>query len=162
MRGFIMSEPVSILDPDLLEKARHLYEETKTPVMQITRMLEINRFQFQSLSKQSGWKTRRPAYTKTRFAERRLLVRRIENAVGCKIAAIERCMDSPDTDPEKSARALATLAKILRELSEMDVADSKTRREDAAHKDEPPPRDIETLRATLAKKLEQLKGQGEG
>jgi hypothetical protein len=155
-----MAEDINSFDQTTLENVRHLYEETKTPVMQITRMLNLNRFQFQSLSKKLGWKIRGPAQAKSRYSERRLLVRRIENAVGCKIAAIERRMENPDTDPEKSARALATLAKILRELNEMDILDNRARREDTAHKDEPPPRDIDTLRAELAKKLEQMKTEG--
>ncbi|MCZ8104929.1 MAG: hypothetical protein O9972_44430 [Burkholderiales bacterium] len=71
---------------------------------------------------------------------------------------------TPATDSERDARALATLARTVRELAAVDAAarrgaGSLAGQEDAED-DDAPPRDPELFRATLAQRIDQLRETG--
>jgi hypothetical protein len=71
---------------------------------------------------------------------------------------------APATDSERDARALATLARTVRELATVDAAarrgvGSMTGQEDAED-DDAPPRDPELFRAALAQRIDQLRETG--
>jgi hypothetical protein len=89
-------------------------------------------------------------------ASRRGLVRRIERAVSHRLTLLESRIGDDGSDPEKSARALSTLAKTLRELSDMDESRQKLR-SPLPPEEEDPPRTIDALRAALTEKLEALR-----
>jgi hypothetical protein len=88
-------------------------------------------------------------------ADRAALIRRIERAVARQIGRLEARLDRQGlraSEQEASARALATLVRLLRELNALDAAGAET---DNAETDEAP-RDIDALRDALADRLERL------
>ncbi len=103
---------------------------------------------------------------------RQALVRKLERTVAREIAAIDARLrkyavdgkrDTQGIDHERHAKALATLARTLRELAAVDRADTLDRRADAAtgeDDDDEFPRDADALRDTLARRLEQLSQGG--
>jgi hypothetical protein len=80
--------------------------------------------------------------------------------IGRRIAA----PDAPATDVERDARALATLARTVRELAAADAAVPRGARamadQEDAEDDDAPPRDPELFRAALAQRIDQLRETG--
>jgi hypothetical protein len=89
-------------------------------------------------------------------AERIALTERIQAVAEQEIAAVEQIIailgDTHPGDTEAAARTLASLARTLRELVQLDVPVSGP---DAKH-DQPIPRTVDELRRSLAEKLEAL------
>ena len=89
-------------------------------------------------------------------AERMALVERIQAVAEREIAAVEQIIaiigpvDKNET--EGAARTLASLARTLRELQQLDVPPSNPQSAD----DRPIPRDLDELRRSLARKLAAL------
>ncbi len=88
--------------------------------------------------------------------ERLALAERIQAVAEREIAAVEQIIETlGGADPgetEGAARTLASLARTLRELVQLDVPAAST---EPTH-DEPIPRDLAELRRSLARKLEAL------
>ncbi|MGI6245158.1 MAG: hypothetical protein ACOYJQ_05260 [Pseudochelatococcus sp.] len=173
-------------DDALLAEARRLYEQTNTPARDIAAMLgKSGTRALYRLAERRGW-GKRPARSKPAgrapadggklertesLNSRRQLIRKLEKTVAREIAAIDARLRqyaaaaaegdaAPGADHERHARALATLARTLRELAAIDrvetqLAETQTGDDD----DEMFPRDADTLRDTLARRLEQLSRQ---
>lgn len=107
-------------------------------------------------------------------SSRQVLIRKLERTVAREIGAIDARLrkysvgdkgDSQGVDHERHAKALATLARTLRELAAIDRAETPDRditRADADRaedeEDDAFPRDADALRETLAQRLAQLSG----
>lgn len=74
-------------------------------------------------------------------------------------AGAEDASDAARPDAEKDARALAVLARTLRELSTLDDAAQRPRKLKAA---DDAVRDLDTFRRELARRLDRLRADGEG
>jgi hypothetical protein len=102
--------------------------------------------------------------------DRRSLVARMMRSAERQVAEIELRVGSPRNDREKDARMLAVLARAMRELSTIDALDRRLEEvEEVARDDdnsiaaEPVPRDIEELRRSVSRKLQQIiDGRAEG
>src|SRR5262249_31680558 len=92
--------------------------------------------------------------------ERTALAERIQAVAEREIAAVEQVLTilgaNDPSETEAAARTLASLARTLRELSQLDVTMIT-----AEPADEPVPRDLEELRRSLARKLDALIAGGE-
>ena len=64
-------------------------------------------------------------------------------------------------DAERDARALAVLARVLRELTALDAAEAKRRAGPLPGEEEAGPYDLDTFRRELARRLDDLRGTGE-
>lgn len=170
-------------------EARRLYEETPTPAREIAALLGgLEMRALYRIASRRGWKrhgwprpeTRRAAGKDERkvAAEggRRALVRKLERTVAREIAAIDARLrkhaaagqkDAQGIDHERHAKALATLARTLRELDAIDRAqadgaqalerEGRRAGADAGEDDDDGfPRDADALRDTLARRLGQL------
>jgi hypothetical protein len=88
--------------------------------------------------------------------ERLTLAERIHAAAEREIAAVEQILnvlgDTDKSETENAARTLASVARTLRELVQLDVPPESA---DPTH-DKPVPRDLAELRRSLARKLEAL------
>lgn len=168
-------------DAAVWAEARRLYEETDTPAREIAALVgaatmrTLYRAAWQRGWRRHGW-PRRPdaavaAAAVARGAPatgRQELVRKLERTVAREIAAIDARLrkyagdgqrDTQGIDHERHAKALATLARTLRELAAVDRADMPERADEAGHgegDDDDFPRDADALRETLARRLEQL------
>jgi len=84
------------------------------------------------------------------------LAERIQTVAEREIAAVEQVLTilgtSDASETEAAARTLASLARTLRELRQLDATMATPEPTD----DEPVPRDIEELRRSLARKLDAL------
>lgn len=178
-------------DETVWAEARRLYEETDTPATDIaTRIGAATTKALYRIASRRGWKrhgwTRAAAPTgkaagrgdrvparQAQGCGRQALVRKLERTVAREIAAIDARLrkyavdgkrDTQGIDHERHAKALATLARTLRELAAVDRADTLDRRADAAapgeDDDDEFPRDADALRDTLARRLEQLSEGG--
>jgi hypothetical protein len=89
-------------------------------------------------------------------AERVALVERIQAAAEREIAAVEQIIKtlgaSDPAETEGAARTLASLARTLRELQQLDIPTTGP----APTDDRPVPRNLAELRHSLARKLEAL------
>lgn len=165
-------------------EARRLYEQTQTPVRDIAgRLGGLTARALYRIAHRRGWKRhgwpRRPAArapgsgpAPRQNSGRQALVRKLERTVAREIAAIDArvrkyagdaARDAQGIDHERHAKALATLARTLRELAAIDRADTLEREaqlpDGAApgeDDDDAFPRDAAALRETLARRLEQL------
>lgn len=170
-------------------EAQRLYEQTRTPAQDIATMLgRDNTRALYRIAERRGWKRQirergRPgthevsAKTSDRrdlvsgVKGRRQLIQKLEKTVGREIAAIDarlRKFASADADGvhgidhERHARALATLARTLRELAAIERAELQTLDAQLSEDDDDDfPRDADTLRNTLAQRLEQLSQERE-
>jgi hypothetical protein len=88
--------------------------------------------------------------------ERIALAERIQEVAEREIAAVEQIIatlrGADPNEAEAAARTLASLARTLRELLQLDVPPASP---DAKH-DQPIPRDVAELRRSLARKLEAI------
>ncbi|MFD2250664.1 hypothetical protein FHS82_001585 [Pseudochelatococcus lubricantis] len=171
-------------DDDLWKEARRLYEQTNTPAQDIAALLgKCSTRALYRLAERRGW-GKRPKGGKPegrapadggkleRAASlngRRQLIQKLEKTVAREIAAIDSRVreyaaetggGAPGADHERRARALATLARTLRELAAIDRADAQlAETQTGEDEDEEFPRDAAALRDTLARRLEQLSRQ---
>ncbi|GGF53034.1 hypothetical protein GCM10007301_10650 [Azorhizobium oxalatiphilum] len=98
---------------------------------------------------------------------RRRLMGRLWRAAECQISEIEDRLvaatageaDAPPRDAERDARALAVLARVMRELSALDAAARRDRAADEAGRAS---RDPETFRRELARRLAQIQSGEKG
>ncbi|MGV6871722.1 hypothetical protein ACUSIJ_03395 [Pseudochelatococcus sp. B33] len=167
-------------------EARRLYEETDTPAREIAALVgagtmrTLYRIAWRRGWRRHGWPRRPEAAVAAAAAARSApavgrqeLVRKLERTVAREIAAIDARLrkyaggggqkDTQGIDHERHAKALATLARTLRELAAIDQAQTPARggqRPDAApageDDDDDFPRDADALRETLARRLAQL------
>ena len=107
---------------------------------------------------------RRRALRKPARQARAELVARMMRATERQVQEIEERIGSANDDTERDARALAVLARTLRELTALDALHrgSEQRQKTARSHDEPFPRDIGELRRSLADKLERIIARREG
>lgn len=144
--------------PELIARVRQLYEESDMPVVDICKMLSVSRNTLHRRAKNMNWtlRNRNTARKGMRAASKhREVIARIRDVVEQEIGAIEAAVSSVErqnlpADPERAARTLASLVKTLNELKRL---------EQAAHTPEPQhdaQDDIDTLRQTLAQRLDRL------
>ncbi len=98
--------------------------------------------------------------------DRRGLLKRLWRAAERQINEIEDRLahaadpsDAPRPEPEKDARALAVLARTLRELTALEAEDRKRRK---AKDQDGTVRDLDTFRRELARRLDRLREGGDG
>jgi hypothetical protein len=93
---------------------------------------------------------------------------RVHSMVERELDAVERVLAAlaPD-DPgnaERAARALASIARTLRDLSQMNAAGGDVTDEGpeatTADDDDPPPRDLDEFRRELARRIDAFLGEG--
>lgn len=88
---------------------------------------------------------------------RKTLVARVSTSIERELFAVEQLLASNggtsalDTETERRARTLASLARTLRELSQLEPAKTKPKADDDAI-----PRDLDELRRELARRLDGL------
>lgn len=178
-------------------EARRLYEQTDTPAAEIATLVGAGTTKaLCRKASRRGWKRHGWPHAGARIAAegkaaalalprpadtRRALVARLERTVAREIAAIDARLrryagdeaagraakGGVDVDHERNAKALATLARTLRELAAIDRdragttgrAAQAAERENAEDDDDEFPRDADALRETLARRLEQLSRQ---
>ncbi|MFG1207791.1 hypothetical protein V5F79_19170 [Xanthobacter flavus] len=111
-------------------------------------------------------RTEKPSRTPSGKPDRRGLLKRLWRAAERQINEIEdrlaRAADpseAPRPEPEKDARALAVLARTLRELTALE-AEAKKRRK--AKDQDGTVRDLDTFRRELARRLDRLREGGDG
>jgi hypothetical protein len=174
-----------LVDPEVLQQARQLYEETSVPIDAIAGMMGMKSRTFQTLREKHGWKLRqprRPAETGGAAAaepeeagppvespvvaalpgaDRAATISRIRDTVEREIAAVELSLRRLDRltprvgDGEKAARTLASLVKTLNELKRLDAAQAT----DAPAAEDGT--DIDEFRRDLARRLDALCASGE-
>ncbi|MGE3145296.1 MAG: hypothetical protein AB7K35_06890 [Pseudorhodoplanes sp.] len=107
---------------------------------------------------------RRKARPRLRRNARTELIARMMRAAERQVKEIEERIGSTDDDTERAARALAVLARTLRELTALDALHRgrERRKKTVRSHDEPFPRDIGELRRSLADKLERIIARREG
>lgn len=88
-----------------------------------------------------------------RAAERQI------NEIEDRLARVADPSEAPRPEPEKDARALAVLARTLRELTALE-AEAKKRRK--AKDQDGTVRDLDTFRRELARRLDRLREEGDG
>lgn len=166
--------------PEKIAQARQLYEGTSVPVRDIATMLGLGQSTFIRRTRDWGWKPRNTrladydAAAKAGFdlnviseavapqlatVKQATLVERVRAAVEREIVAIESVLHRVDNarlrsqDAERAARTLATLVKVLREVSVLE--DKKDGSGDSAREDEF--RDLEEFRQELARRLDSIR-----
>jgi hypothetical protein len=114
---------------------------------------------------------RRRIVKRTRISagDRLSVVARIMRSAERQVAEIDRRIGSENDQGEKDARALALLARTIRELTAVDAMNRELNTVKEAPRggtsDEPVPRDIEELRRSVSRKLQQIiaeRGDGSG
>lgn len=176
-------------DEAVWAEARRLYEQTRTPAQDIATMLGRDTARaLYRIAERRGWKRQirergMPSAHETMretadrrnlisgVSGRRQLIQKLERTVGREIAAIDARLrkfasadanGAPGIDHERHARALATLARTLRELAAIERAEAQALDAQLAEDDDDDfPRDADTLRNTLAQRLEQLSQERE-
>ena len=171
---------------DKIAEARHLYERTLVPTKDIVALLGFSRRTMQRRAAEWGWTRRQQGGMEvTRLKrgkngrarvvretrppkgavpqsppERVALAERIQAVAEREVAAVEQIIatlgGAGPNETEGAARTLASLARTLRELVQLDVPAVST---EPTH-DEPIPRDVAELRRSLARKLEALAAGG--
>jgi len=102
----------------------------------------------------------------TTAREREKLIARIMRAAERQVQAIEERCEAAGIEPterDSEARALAVLARTMRELTELDEVNCRRKATDQSRppNDEPIPRNIDELRESLLRKLEALVAEEE-
>jgi predicted DNA-binding transcriptional regulator AlpA len=172
---------VYIIEPQAVEEARRVYEEGIVPVDEIVAMLGMSRHGFYRFIRDERWQLRRPrthvlgarraamlasaddatepdeACAPAVRVNRDDLLDKVEVAVNRELAQAERALaNGGPRDAEKNAKVLASLARSLSQLKrEPRGAQATERHDDAA--DEPPARDLDELKAELARRLDRLR-----
>lgn len=176
-------------DEAVWAEARRLYEKTGTPAAEIAAMLgKSSARALYRLAERRGWAARpkaqvrengralamdTPEGRKAAVSGRRQLIQKLERTVAREIAAIDARLrkftddegeGGQGVDHERHARALATLARTLRELAAIDRTEGQAMAEQRAAQqeegdDDDFPRDAAALRNALAIRLEQLSGE---
>ena len=172
--------------PEVLARAKHLYEDTGMPVADIARMLEISQTTFYiRLRTDWHWKKRNrqlaeldaAAETSVPVEEIREiaepLMKTVENeslfdraqaAVVAQMRKIEDVLNRVEgvhlrsTDAERAARTLASLMRTLKELTEIGRPAGKGESEKSKEDEF---RDLEQFRSNLAERLDRLRAGGE-
>ena len=88
-----------------------------------------------------------------RAAERQI------NEIEDRLARVADPSEAPRPEPEKDARALAVLARTLRELTALEAEARKRRK---AKDQDGTVRDLDTFRRELARRLDRLREEGDG
>lgn len=168
------------IEPELIAKARQLFEQGDTPKREIAAMLGVSESTLNSRIRQWQWVapparlhrragrraavatlSERPAPISTPGGpmspdRRAALVERIQGVVECEMTAIERMLDkagvSDKTAVATGARALAVVARTLREVVALNKPPEVTAPDDADN--DPVPRDIDEFRRVLARRIE--------
>jgi hypothetical protein len=102
--------------------------------------------------------SRRTAAPRKTKSSRKTLVARVSKSIERELFAVEQLLGdngappAHDAETERRARTLASLARTLRELSQLQQADKKQKTND----DDSMPRDVNELRRELARKLDAL------
>ncbi|MFG1229399.1 terminase gpP N-terminus-related DNA-binding protein [Xanthobacter wiegelii] len=112
-------------------------------------------------------RTEKPSGNRSGKPDRRGLLKRLWRAAERQIDEIEgrlaRAVDpgdeAPRPEPEKDARALAVLARTLRELTALEA---ETRKRRKAKDQDGTVRDLDTFRRELARRLDRLREGGDG
>lgn len=158
---------------DVMAQGRRLYEDTDLPVRDIALTMGICHTTLYRNVENWGWTKRPPPGFGMRpqrgrrgpqdriDAMRHGLVERIQRAVASQLTSLEGRFGEEGaaggTDRERSARALASLARTIRELHAIELAaDKSARKKDDEDDDDAVPRDIDELRRALAERLERL------
>ncbi len=93
---------------------------------------------------------------------RRRLIDKMMRSASRHVAEIEKRIASAPDERDKDARTLAVLARTIRELAAADDMTRESRGQKARHDSadtsggEPLPRDLDELRASIARKLERI------
>ncbi|WP_127090144.1 hypothetical protein [Aquabacter cavernae] len=110
-------------------------------------------------------KRRRPVPPALAAERRQLLAQRIWRAAEAQVGEIEARMGALESGPaqaERDARALAVLARVVRDLSALDAAPAPPARPDpSAPEDDLAFSDLDTFRRELARRLDALRDDGE-
>ena len=163
-------------------KARALYD-SGAPVAQVAAVLGLKPDAFRRFRKKRGWPLRPSPIAKRAAppppvaaaephegageapAKAVALRRRLSDMTNDNLTSVQKSLASGSTkDIERNARVLASLVKTLSELRRLEELEPRAEapREAGDDDDEPPPRDIETLRAELARALERLSADAGG
>ena len=166
--------------PEKIAEAKQLYECGLAPARDIAALLGLSRTTLRRRAKEWRWQRRKTGgmdVTRVRRGEtarvvqqagpgqgaapsapqeRLTLAARIHAAAEREIAAVEQILtalgDTEKSETENAARTLASVARTLRELVQLDVPPERA---DPTH-EQPIPRDLGELRRSLARKLEAL------
>jgi DNA-binding Lrp family transcriptional regulator len=155
--------------PEDLAKAQHLYETTPTPVGDIAAMLGISRSTFSKRVRAGNWQRRRAgegfpvapdvaASAPTPVEARAALALRIQCVAEREMDAVERVLDvlgpSNHAEADRCARALAGIARTLREITALNTPEDVTRADDTDN--DTVPVDLDALRCELARRIKGL------
>lgn len=176
-----------VIPPEKIAEARHLYEDTGTPVADIAVMLRIGQTTFLNRVKLWGWtprnrrlaeldaaakanvplqEVRKAAAPAKKTLEKISLLARVRAAVESEIVAIENVLSRVEaahlrsSDAERAARTLATLVRTLKEITALEKSGEKTG-EEAETQSSDEFRDLDEFRRSLAERLDRLRANGE-
>lgn len=161
-----------LLSPDTIARARQLYDGA-TPIARIYKFLGMTRTEFLAFRKAQGWPLRAqfavpprkpPAWAEDWTEDEgepppesfkpEELIARLEDAVGREFARAQRALESKrPKSAEARLRIMASLVKMLAELKRMRRDNGKGGDHAAP---EAPGRDINELRAELARRLDRM------
>ena len=149
---------MSRLDPEALQRARRLYEETGTPLHEIGAEVGRSAATIHYLAKRQGWVrfagARRSHRQLPRVPGRAEMIARLYRAFERQVAEIEaRFGDGGAAVGDEDARTLGSLARTLEKLIELD-------REQTEDRQNQEPVDLDRLRKKLADHLRRLGGGG--
>lgn len=169
--------PGPAIDPQRVEQARALYDAGSGPVSEVAAMLGLGSAAFYKWRLKAGWPMRTPIAIPRKHPKRKSPTPRSspprkrapappfdEGAVTEKIeAALEQGLAvaaddlgcTTTADAERNARMLASLSKALAELRKLQTQKNGRNRKGTDGHVERPARDMATLRADIARRLEQ-------
>jgi hypothetical protein len=165
--------------PHAAERARQMYADGATivAIKAETGLARNALYRWLEGAPQKGGGNLLPPLPKRRIVKRtsagdRLsVVARIMRAAERQVAEIDRRIGTENDQGEKDARTLALLARTVRELTAVDAMNREldTVKEapggndsSARSSDEPVPRDIEELRRSVSRKLQQIIAERDG
>jgi hypothetical protein len=170
--------PVHLLTPERVEEARLLYEAGIVPVEDVVALLEMSRDAFYRFRHAQGWQLRRPPMRQRAFAAKQEaatpgaperppapvapmtldeMIPKIEAAINREFALAEHAL--AHGEPRNAEKTAKTMASLVRSLAEL----KRVKREAQGHErhndgpGEAPTRDLDELKAELARRLDRLR-----
>ena len=157
--------------PELIAAGKQAFEETETPQREIAEMMGIAPETLRARAREWGWQrftrqrralsmlksVRAPARNGATLAteQREALALRIQQVVEREMSAVEQLLAREGAGEAgahaDNARALAGIARALREVALLNKPDDATPRHEA--EDDPIPRDIDAFREELARRI---------
>jgi hypothetical protein len=178
-----MPYPPRPISPALVTEARRLYEDTNVPVRDIAALVGLSERTLYTRIHKWKWRMRRDrvpdfeldqAATIEHVRETPLpqpeadrsqtgdagLTERLQRAVERELTAVETLLAKlgaapGDADAERSARTLAMLSRVLRELARLQRDEKEEARDDSPHEYH----DLDAFRRELAERLDRLRQQ---